>query len=131
MLPYVVSGVVAVTVMHVLLFVLHVCMLWECEGARVSAMPVWGWGGEVAVSVCMGGTHGSGVLSSAGDVLEMSVVRGVVGVCDMCICLAWGGVCWVRGLGLGFSNPGGTGGKWGMCVCLVAVVWVVLGGGGG
>ena len=27
MVPYVVSAVVAVTVMHVLLFVLHVCML--------------------------------------------------------------------------------------------------------
>ena len=25
-------AVVAVTVMHVLLFVLHVCVLWECEG---------------------------------------------------------------------------------------------------
>ena len=49
------GAVVAVTVMHVLLFVLHVCMLQECEGAGV-------------------------VLSSAGDVLEMSVVRGVCGV---------------------------------------------------
>ena len=38
------------------------------------------------------GTRGSGVLSSAGDVLEMSVVRGVGGVCDI-------------------ANPGGTGGK--------------------
>ena len=28
--PYVVSAVVAVTVMHVLLFVLHVCMLRDC-----------------------------------------------------------------------------------------------------
>ena len=25
-------AVAAVTVMHVLLFVLHVCVLWECEG---------------------------------------------------------------------------------------------------
>ena len=46
----------------------------------------------VAVSACMSGTRGSGVLPSTGDVLEMSVVRGVGGVCDMCICLAWGGV---------------------------------------
>ena len=38
----------------------------------------------------MGGTRGSGVLSSACDVLEMSVVRG--GVCDMCMCLVRGGV---------------------------------------
>ena len=60
-------------------------------------------------------------LSSAGDVLEMSVVRGVGGVCDMCMCLARGGVGgvgseWVRGLCLGFTNPGGTWGKWDMCV---------------
>ena len=43
------------------------------------------WGGVVAVSACMCGTHGSGVFSSTGDVLEMSVVRGVCGVCDMCM----------------------------------------------
>ena len=30
MVPYVVSADVAVTVMHVLLFVLHVCMLRDC-----------------------------------------------------------------------------------------------------
>ena len=52
----------------------------------------------------------------------MSVVRDVGGVCDMCMCLAMGGVggvggeC-VRGLGLGFTNPGGTRGKWDMCLC--------------
>ena len=45
----------------------------------------------VAVSAYMGGKRGSGVLSSAGDVLEISVVRGVGGVCDMCMCLARGG----------------------------------------
>ena len=45
------------------------------------------------MSACMSGTRGSGVLSSTGDVL----VRGVGGVCDMCMCLARGG--WVeRGL---------------------------------
>ena len=32
----------SVTVMRVLLFVLHVCMLRECEGARVTEMLVWG-----------------------------------------------------------------------------------------
>ena len=37
---------------------------------------------------CMGGTRGSGVSSSTCDMLEMSVVRGVGGVCDMCMCLA-------------------------------------------
>ena len=29
----------------------------------------------------------------------------------MCVWLGAGGV-WVRGLVLGFTNPGGTGGKW-------------------
>ena len=38
------------------------------------------------MSACMSGTRGSGVLSSTGDVL----VRGVGGVCDMCMCLARG-----------------------------------------
>ena len=41
------------------------------------------WGGVVAVSECMSGTRGSGVLSSTGDVLEMSVMRGVGVVCDV------------------------------------------------
>ena len=73
-------------------------------------------GGVVAVSVYMGGTRGSGVLSCAVDVLEISVVRGVGRVCDMCMCLARGGVGdvggeWVTGLGLGFTNSGGTCGK--------------------
>ena len=40
MVPYV-EAVVAVTVMRVLLFVLHVCMLRECEGARVTVLLVW------------------------------------------------------------------------------------------
>ena len=48
-------------------------------------MLVWGPG---EVSACMSGTRGSGVLSSTGDVL----VRGVGGVCDMCMCLDRGGV---------------------------------------
>ena len=38
------AAVVDVTVMRVLVFVLHVCMLRECEGARVTAMLVGvGW----------------------------------------------------------------------------------------
>ena len=74
----------------------------------------------VAVSECMSGTRGSGVLSSAGDMLEMSVVRGVGGVCDMCMCLAQGcmggegGEC-MRELGLGFTNPVGTGAVLDVC----------------
>ena len=43
--------------------------------------------GEVAVSAYMGGTRGSGVLSSVDDVLDL-----ILSVCDMCMCLArgWG-----------------------------------------
>ena len=41
MVPYV-EAVVAVTVMRVLVFVLHVSMLRECDGARLTAMLVWG-----------------------------------------------------------------------------------------
>ena len=43
----------------------------------------------------VGGTRGSGIVSSTADVLWMSVVRGMRGVgevCAMCMCLAWGGV---------------------------------------
>ena len=47
------------------------------------------------MSVCMSGTRGSGVLSSTGDVL----VRGVGGVCDLCLYFDCGGV-------------GGVGGEW-------------------
>ena len=38
--PYV-NEVVAVTVMRVLLFVLHVCLLRECNDVRLTAMLVW------------------------------------------------------------------------------------------
>ena len=75
------------------------------------------------MSACMSGTCGSGVLSSTGDML-------VISFGDMCMCLARGGVGgewgeWMRELGLGFTNPVGTGECW-ACVCvLVAVVWVV------
>ena len=74
------------------------------------------------MSACMSGTRGSGVLSSTGDVL----VRGVGGVCDMCMCLARGGVGgeggeWMRELGLGFTNPLGTGGVLDMCLCFGCV----------
>ena len=61
-----------------------------CEGDGHAG--VGSGGGVVAVSACMCGTRGSGVLSSTGDVLEMSVMRGVGGVSDMCLCSAWGGV---------------------------------------
>ena len=50
----------------------------------------------------VGGTRGSGIVSSAADVLCMSVVRGMIGVggvYEMCMCLARSGV-------------GGEGGEW-------------------
>ena len=50
---------------------------------------VWLQGSEY-----MGGTRGSGFVSTANDVLEMSVVlgvRGICGLCEMCMCLARGG----------------------------------------
>ena len=43
----------------------------------------------------VGGTRGSAIVSIAADVLWMSVVRGMRGVgglCEMCMYLAWGGV---------------------------------------
>ena len=40
--PYV-DEVVDVTVMRVLLFVLHVCLLRECDGVRLTEMLVWVW----------------------------------------------------------------------------------------
>ena len=41
MVPYA-DAVVVVTLMRVLLFVLHVCLQSECDGARFTAMLVWG-----------------------------------------------------------------------------------------
>ena len=68
----------------------------------------------------VGGTRGSGIVSSAADVLWM---RGVV-KCVRCVCVwlgdAWterGGE-WMRGLGLGFTNPIRTGGMLDVCLCL-------------
>ena len=74
----------------------------------------------------MGGTRGSDIVSSAAEVLGMGVVRGIKGngeVCEMCVCLARGGVggesCeWIRGLGLGFTNPVETRGVLDVCLCL-------------
>ena len=43
----------------------------------------------------VGGTPGSGIVSNTADVLGVSVVRGmrgIGGVCEMCMCLARGGV---------------------------------------
>ena len=58
----------------------------------------------------LNGTRGSGNVPSEDDVLEMTVVRGmrgVGGVCKICMCLALCGVGgeWMRGLGLDFTIP--------------------------
>ena len=116
---------VAVTVMHVM-FVLHVCMLKGCDGDGNAGAGAGRC--VVAVSVwCeyIGGTRGSRFMSTANDVLEMivvRVVRGVGGVCEMCMHGSGRGRrCggeWVRGLGLAFTNPVGTGGVWDVYLCL-------------
>ena len=83
------------------------------------------WYGVVGVSagheyVC--GTRGLCIVSSTADVLGISRMRGVSDVCVMCICLALGSVGgeWIRGLGLGLglTNPVGTGGVLDVYLCL-------------
>ena len=84
--------------MHVLLFVFHVCMLRECEGDGND--DVGDGVGVVAVSAgceCMSGTRG---------------LRGEGGVCEMCMWLAQSGVGGERiGFGLYQScrNKGSVG----------------------
>ena len=56
-----------------------------CEGDDNAG--VVSGGGVVAVSAYMGGTRGSSVLSSAGDVLEMCVTR-------ECVWIGRCGSCW-------------------------------------
>ena len=60
---------------------MYAARLLGCEGDGNAG--VESGGGVDVVSAYMGGTRGSGVSASAGDVLEMSVVRSVDGVCDM------------------------------------------------
>ena len=70
------------TVMCVLLFVLHVCILREYEGDGNA-----GLGDRLGVMSAghVGGTRGSDSVSSAADVLWMSVVRGMRGVDGVCV----------------------------------------------
>ena len=54
----------------------------------------------------VGGTRGSGIVSSAANVLRMSVVRGMMGVgrvCEMSMCLARGSVGGEGGEMIGFG----------------------------
>ena len=65
-----------------------------CEG-DVNTAVVDGGGMVVVITGHVGGTRGSSIVSSEANVLGMSVVRGmrgVGGVCDMCMYLARGGV---------------------------------------
>ena len=59
-------------------------------------MLIWRWERcDCAGHEYVGDTRGSGIVSSAPDVTGMSVVRGmrgVGGVCEMCMCLDRGGV---------------------------------------
>ena len=72
----------------------------------------------------VGATRGSGIMASAADVLGISVVhgmRGVGGVCEMCMCLAKGCVGGERfGLYQSCGNRKSVG-----CVSVFAMVWVV------
>ena len=65
----------------------------ECEGDDSAGM--WDEEGVIAVSEgheYMGGAHNSSIVSSAYDVLEMSVVGGMRGVCECmkCVCVGLG-----------------------------------------
>ena len=68
-----VDAVVAATMMPVLLFVLDVCMLreCECESDRGGVIGITAWHEYV------GGTRGSGFVFNAADVLGMRVVHGI------------------------------------------------------
>ena len=71
----------------------------------------------------VGSTRGSGIVSSAADMLWMR------GVGEMCMCLARGSVDrdggeWMRGLGLGFTNPVRTGGVLDVCLGCGGGEWV-------
>ena len=87
-------------------------------------------GGVVVVNAGhIGGTRGSGIVSSAADVLVMSVVRmmrglglcfttpvGTRGVLDVCLCLGCGGVVGVDGKWVGTWNRIWTSGVV-LCLC--------------
>ena len=90
------SAVVAVTVGCTVASVacVYVARMLGCEGDGNAGV---GSGVVVAVSACMGGTRGPGVLSSTGEVLEMSVVRDVGGVCTQVYVLGSGRCGWIGG----------------------------------
>ena len=59
------------------LLVLHVRLLRECDGASLTVMLVWRMDELWLSAGHVSGTSGSGIVSSAADVLWMSVVRGM------------------------------------------------------
>ena len=76
----------AVTVMHVLLFVLHVCMLRKRVRVRDENAGMGDVGSVVVVTAGhVGGTRGLGIVPSALDVIVMSVE---LVECVKCVC-AW------------------------------------------
>ena len=87
-------------------------------------MLVWGM---CSCGESMGGTHDSGGVPRADDVLEMSVLHGVRVVGGVCVWLGAGVGEWVRGLSLGFTNPVGTGGVWDMCLGCGVVLGMLVG----
>ena len=109
MVPYV-DEVVAVTVMRVLLFVLHVFLLRECDGVRLTAMLV-----HVVQVWCLAQLmyYGWVWCVECEELVE----------CVRCVCFVsgrrgWRGGEWMRGLGLDFTNRVGTGGVLDVCLCL-------------
>ena len=63
----------------------------ECKGDGIAEVG----DGEGVGYEYMNGTRGSSIVSSTDAVLEVSVIRGmrgVSGVCEVCMCLARGGV---------------------------------------
>ena len=75
--------------------------------------------------------HVCSIVSSADDVLWMSVVRGmrgVGGVCEMCMCLIRRGVCGegVSRLNMSFTNPVRTGELLDVCLMsMFRLLWCV------
>ena len=101
---------VAITVMRVLLFLFHVFVLREYEGVGDAGV-------VLAVSAgCefMSDTRGSGVESTANDVLEMSMLSGVRVVGGVCVCV-WVVVVWVVLGGVG----GWPGSGLLLCLCVL------------
>ena len=90
MVPYIVAEMI-----HVLLFLLDVCMLRECKDASVTAILVWG--GVVGMSAgneYVVGTRGSGIVSVAADAdtchlicTQCSILLHLIDICFLtCIC---------------------------------------------